>query len=212
MFPQVDMEEEMVRLHQNLDTLLPDSKKRIVQFIGSREGEGTSTVVSEFARVSATRFGKRVLLLDAEQRPLKQDYVSAMNPENGGVEALQDDDLSNLAPYQIGKSSLFIGALPHNSGSSPIDVNSPRADAFWERLRQNFDLVLVDSLPAATSADGLAISSKVDGVILVLEAEKTRWPVVERLRDSIARSGGKVLGIVFNKRRHYIPKWVYRRL
>ena len=72
--------------------------------------------------------------------------------------------------------------------------------------------ILVDSPPATTSTDGLAISSKVDGVVLVVEAEKTRWPVAETVRDRIKSSGGNILGIVLNKRRYYIPEWIYKKL
>jgi Mrp family chromosome partitioning ATPase len=52
----------------------------------------------------------------------------------------------------------------------------------------------------------------VDGVVLVVEAEKTRWPVAETVRDKIKNSGGNILGIVLNKRRYYIPDWIYNKL
>jgi Mrp family chromosome partitioning ATPase len=56
------------------------------------------------------------------------------------------------------------------------------------------------------------VSRQVDGVVLVLAAEDTRWPVAERVKESIERSGGRVLGIVLNKRRYHIPPCIYRRL
>jgi protein-tyrosine kinase len=212
MFPELSMEEEMLRLHQHLDILLPDVKHKLVQFIGTRQGEGASTVANEFARVSAARFGQRVLLLDGDPYKAPQASPHAVQMDDRGATASPNRDPDDLAPYQIGNANLFVGTVPHGRGSATQAAGSPPADAFWERLRQRFDLVLVDSLPAATSADGLAISSNVDGVILVVEAENTRWPVAENLKDSILRSGGKVLGIVFNKRRHYIPDFIYRRL
>jgi len=49
-------------------------------------------------------------------------------------------------------------------------------------------------------------------VVLVLAAEETRWPVAERVKDNIERSGGRVLGIALNKRRYHIPAFVYQRL
>jgi len=52
----------------------------------------------------------------------------------------------------------------------------------------------------------------VDGVVLVVEAEKTRWQVVESLKEKIENSGGNILGMVFNKRRFYIPENIYRRM
>jgi Mrp family chromosome partitioning ATPase len=81
-----------------------------------------------------------------------------------------------------------------------------------DKLRANFELVLIDSAPLAISPDGLAIASKVDGVVLVVEAEKSRWQTVKRLRDSIHRVGGNMLGVVLNKRRFYIPQSIYRHL
>lgn len=36
----LEMEEEMIRLYQNIESLLPGSKKAVIQFIGSREGRG----------------------------------------------------------------------------------------------------------------------------------------------------------------------------
>jgi len=212
MFPELNMEEEMVRLHQHLDVLLPDVTHKVVQFIGARQGEGASTIANEFARVSAVRFGKRVLLLDADAYKAPQASPDVVQLDDWGPTASPTRDPEGISPYQIGNASLFVGTLPHGNGSPKSAAASPRADGFWERLRQRFDLVLVDSLPAATSADGLAISAKVDGVILVVEAETTRWPVVQTLKDSILRSGGKVLGIVLNKRRYYIPDSIYKRL
>ena len=73
-------------------------------------------------------------------------------------------------------------------------------------------MVLIDSPPAVAYPDGLAICSKADGVLLVVAADGTRWPVVESVKERISRNGGKILGVVFNKRRHYIPEFVYRRL
>jgi len=48
--PQINVEEEMLCLYNNIDSLLPNIDKRIIQFIGSRQGEGTSTIVREFAK------------------------------------------------------------------------------------------------------------------------------------------------------------------
>jgi Mrp family chromosome partitioning ATPase len=79
-------------------------------------------------------------------------------------------------------------------------------------LKQKYDLILIDSAPVAIAHDGVDLSRIVDGVVLVLEAEKTRGPAVKSVKDRIVNNGGKILGIVFNKRRYYIPGWMYKRL
>jgi protein-tyrosine kinase len=85
-------------------------------------------------------------------------------------------------------------------------------EAFFKKLKQRFDVILVDSPSAITLMDSAAISSRVDGIVLVVEAERTRWPVAENVRDRIKNSGGNILGIVLNKRRYYIPRWIYKKL
>ena len=186
LFSSVSMEEEMVRLHQHLNALLPDHAHRAIQFIGSCEGEGTSTVVHEFARVSAARFGQRVLLLEMDRRA--------------------------AAASTSGDKTFDVAPLPPEFLAASHTTDSREPAAAWERLRTANDLVLVDSPPATTSPEGLAVCSQVDGVVLVLAAEDTRWPVAERVKQSIERSGGRVLGIVLNKRQYHIPQFIYRRL
>jgi capsular exopolysaccharide synthesis family protein len=204
--------EKEVRVYQALASIIPDSARRVIQFIGSREGEGTSTVVREFARVMAAKFGKSVLLLDADQHHPRQHLFFHLVAERGWQEVVRDNGPIEKALHQIGGTKLFVSPSSEFSPSHPHSYNSLLIDAFLTKLRQRFDLILIDSPPATTSTDGLALSAKVDGVVLVVEAEKTRWPVAENVRDRIKGSGGKILGIVLNKRRFHIPDFIYKRL
>ncbi|MGO9952003.1 MAG: hypothetical protein ACLPN1_07300, partial [Dissulfurispiraceae bacterium] len=49
------LQSEMVTLYQAVDSLLPNVQKKIIQFIGAREGEGVSTIAREFALIAATK-------------------------------------------------------------------------------------------------------------------------------------------------------------
>jgi Mrp family chromosome partitioning ATPase len=51
-----------------------------------------------------------------------------------------------------------------------------------------------------------------DGVIMVIEAENTRWEVAQSARERIASERIHILGAVLNRRKMYIPEWAYRRL
>jgi protein-tyrosine kinase len=210
--PEKDFGEEMLSLYKVLDTLLPHSQSKIFQFIGSREGEGVSTIVREFARVCANLIGHSVLLLDADRYHPTQAQFFEVQQLNSWIEALKDGAQIADSIYQIGKSSLFMSPSCNSAASTPEIFSSPTFNGFCQNLRNEFDLVLIDSAPLSVSPDGLAIASKVDGVILIVEAEKTRWQTVRRVKDSIARVGGDVLGVVLNKRRYYIPQSIYKRL
>jgi succinoglycan biosynthesis transport protein ExoP len=58
----------------------------------------------------------------------------------------------------------------------------------------------------------LSIVSMPDGIILVVEAERTRSMVLKTTVKTLQEAGGHILGIVFNKRRHHIPHPFYKRL
>ncbi len=104
------------------------------------------------------------------------------------------------------------GEAARASTSAPEIFDDPRSKELLDRLRENFNLVIIDSPPIPALPDCLAISSRVDGVVLVVEAETTRWPIVEKVKQRIIKNRGNVLGIVLNKRHYYIPEWIYRRL
>ena len=180
----LEMEGEMIGLYHSIDSLLPDFETRVIQFIGSNEGEGTSTIVREFGKVVAEKFEKSVLVLDTDRQQNSQVLFYYNKSGNGTKESFFTDQTFNF-----------------------MNTNGN-----WEKLRQKFDFILVDSLAATTSSSGLAFSRKVDGVVLVLEAEKTRWQVVESVKDKIIKHGGKILGVVLNKRKYYIPEYIYKRI
>lgn len=202
----------MLELYRTVETLLPQLQSRVLQFIGSREGEGTSTVVREFARVSATRIGKSVLVLDADRHRSSRHHLLGEHSEFGWIEAIETGKSVEEAIYQMGKSSLYFSPSCNSSTSTPQIFDSPRIEDLWSNLRTRFDLVLIDSAPLSMSPDGLAIASRVDGVVIVLEAEKTHWRAVKNVEESIRKVEGNILGLVFNKRRYYLPDFIYKLL
>ncbi len=209
---ELSLEREMTALYQSINSLLPDIGHKVIQFISSRQGEGTSTVIRELARVASALMGRSVLLLDIDRtRTNPRDFFGcAQLPEldevvNGTVPVDQ-------AICQVKDSTLFVSPLFQHSVLTPKRLGSDSADQLWDQLRERFEYILIDSPAISASSDGLAILRKADGVIFVVEAEKTRWPVALAAKEKIESHGGNILGMVFNKRRFYVPDFVYRRI
>ncbi len=92
-------------------------------------------------------------------------------------------------------------------------------DGSWEyrretldQLRLFFDYVLIDCPALRVATDILSVAPFADGVILIVEAGKTRKEQVINAQKSIEFAGGKFLGHILNKRSYVIPEWLYRRL
>jgi capsular exopolysaccharide synthesis family protein len=202
----------MLSLYQSIESLLRNYPKKVIQFIGSREGEGTSTIVREFGLMIAKKLDKSALILDVDQLNPRQHLFFGITPEYGWQDMLRDDGEIDKVLYQVKDSNLYVCPVSPNGPFTHHVFDSPKIADLWKTLKERFDLILVDSPPATVSPDGVAISRVVDGVVLVVEAEKTRWPVAENAKETIEKNGGKILGVVFNKRRYHIPEFVYRRL
>ena len=204
-----ETEERMIGLYQCVEALLPNLNNKVIQFVGSHRGEGASMVVRHFARITSFKLQKSVLVLDTDVNNPAQHDLFNVGWERSLNDVVTDGGPLERAYCQVAGTRLFVCLVSGNSVPPSQVLNG---DGLWEMFRARFDLVLIDSPPLEESSDGLAMVRKADGVVLVMEAEKTRWPVVQKLRDSIMQYGGNVLGVVLNKRRYHVPGWIYKRL
>jgi Mrp family chromosome partitioning ATPase len=51
-----------------------------------------------------------------------------------------------------------------------------------------------------------------DGVVLVVHAEKTRWEVAQRVKEHLEMANTNILGVLLNKKKYVIPKFIYNRM
>ena len=68
-----------------------------------------------------------------------------------------------------------------------------------DALRTHYDWVLIDTPPILAMADTPVLCPLVDGVVLVIGAEVSGRPHIQRAVDQVASVGGKIIGVVLNK-------------
>jgi capsular exopolysaccharide synthesis family protein len=208
----LNLKTEMLNLYRALDNGFPGLHQRVILFLGAKGGEGTSTVVCNLAQVVAERFHRTVAVLDADTQNPTQHRFFGVNPVVGWDDALKGTESAEKAFYQTNENQLWVIPVSSASaGTSPI-IDTSSIEDFFGVLRKRFDLVLIDCPPTTVSSESITLSRKADGVVLVLEAESTRYPVAETVCQQITKADGKVVGTVFNKRRYYIPGSIYKRL
>jgi hypothetical protein len=78
-------------------------------------------------------------------------------------------------------------------------------------LRSQFAYVLIDCPSLRTSADVLGIAPLVDGIVLVVEANRTQPHQILHAERQIETAGGVIRGHILNKRKYFVPNWLYRR-
>ena len=209
---ELEIEEEMIALYQSINSLRSSTQKnKVIQFMSTDGEQGTSTIVFELARVAALKYTKSVLLLDADLRKLDKEPFN-ITLEHSLEETIRAGDPVDKALYQIANSSLFLSRLFKGSGSIRQFLDPSGIDDLLEKLRTRFDFIFIDSPPEKVFSIGLAASTSVNGVILVLDAEKTCLDEAKNITDKITKNGGKVLGVVVNKQRNHIPEFISKRI
>ena len=87
---------------------------------------------------------------------------------------------------------------------------SKRFRAFMAQCRQQYDYIVVDGPPLDEAPESIALCTNVDGVILVLDARCTHHRIAAWAKNRIEQAGGTVLGVALNRRKFYIPRWLYK--
>src|SRR5258706_417853 len=147
--------------------------------------------------------------------PVREDPDDPRRPEARGP---------HPARPRRGRTGRAVDRVPDADRADADDVAADRAAprhaaaaagasaGLLDQVRERYRFVLLDTPAISTHHDSVVLSRSCDGVVVVMEAEATRGPVARATIETIERFGGKVLGLVFNKRRFYIPRWIYRRL
>jgi Mrp family chromosome partitioning ATPase len=198
---------EMTTLRVGIESVLRDRQPRIVMFVSPQGGEGTSTVALQFAQVLARDPAMRPLVVDAHvRRPAYHiDAVARC--------AVLDARLLGRAPQQGAVVTANLAVVPNADDLRRAGIFQPAT------LRQvldanvgGFDWVVVDGPPVIESPDGASLAALADGVVIVVQAGRTKRPVLTRAADLLQKAGARTLGSVLNRRVHEIPEFIYRRI
>ncbi|GFO62061.1 hypothetical protein GMST_43860 [Geomonas silvestris] len=207
----LSLKKEMTWLHHQVEAILSKSSK-MIQFIGSRRGEGVSTIVREFAKIAVERHGKSVLILDS----VCQEQTSGLNVSGqrdyGWLDLVEEGKLIEKSFFRVGETNLYFAPISvQSSFIAPVKDVTLKA-SILDQLKDRFDLILIDSSSDTSTADSASIAKMVDGVIMILEAGKTKKKSALKLKKRIISNGGVIIGAVFNKRKYYIPDCIYKKL
>src|SRR5437763_12706997 len=186
-----------------------------IAFTSASHGEGVTHVTQLFAVEMARYTGRRTIVIDAErlQGLRVEDYLQMpwnchpTNIENLWMLPAKKPKKRNARDdcQELPKRS-FLMRVPKDG--EEIDTGLDSVDA----LRVSFDNILIDCGALKNSTDAAMLASRVDGVVIVVDAGHSRREEILISQRMIENSGGKFLGFVLNKRRYPVPEWLYKRL
>jgi len=196
-------------LKTHLQFLAKSHPPMVIQFTGANKYAGASTTASNLALLLAWDLvDHRILLVDGNLADPSAHRTFGLLREPGLLDYLTGEmDLQQVVqPTMRPNLEVITIGKPATQVLSPFDLL--KFATFLEEVRTSYDFVLFDSAPILGYSDSLTISTKVDGVILVAEANHTRYESIISI-ESYLQDSAIVFGIVLNKRRFVIPKVLY---
>lgn len=203
---------ELTSLSGNLLNAARGRDVRTILVTSSHPGEGKSVSAISIACTLADHVHSRVALLDANFYAPKLHELFRIRAAPGLADILVDGYPHGQALVGTDQENLRvipIGTVPaRNIGRHEVDALKQTLAA----LLNDFDYVVVDSCHFFDTSDISLFASLFDGIIFVIECEKTNWEVVQQVSENLKNVGGRVLGAVLNKRRYYIPGKLYGKI
>ena len=185
-----------------------EARVRRVGITAVQPGDGVSTLARELAGAYARR-GRSAVLIEANwSRP---SFAKAYGLS--GRPGFADIVVGAVAPSRgVHTVAEGLSVVPAGSAASirRANLDDGRVEDFLALVDERFDLAIVDCEPITEIGDAAALSPFVDGFIVVIGAERTRRAVAQRALADLKAAGGAPLGVVLNRTRRPIPRWLYR--
>lgn len=175
---------------------------KVINAVSTVPSEGKTEVLTNLA-LSFALLEKKVILIDCDLRKPK------VHKNFGLCRGIGVSDIvlsKNTIDYReaiqtFKKNNVSIDILAAGSKvSNPSElINSKSFSNLVDKLKQDYDLVLIDCPPISSMTDGMLVSYLSDGTIYVIESERTDYQVIRSCIDELKANKAFILGAVLTK-------------
>jgi Mrp family chromosome partitioning ATPase len=156
------------------------------------------------------RSGQEVLLVDACWSSPDLARRLGVSATPGLWDLLAGEASLDLAMCPTDVENLFLLPAGRAPDETLLLAGRPLLAHRLEQWKERFDLIVFD-LPSALPQEPLVVwSGALNGVILVIESEKTEAEEARRVKQMLLGSEARLLGAVITRQRSYLPGWLRR--
>lgn len=172
---------------------------KAVSFTSCTPSEGKTSVAFNVAK-SFSEIGKRVIFIDADLRKsvligrykvgvIKGGLSHYLSGQRKLDEIICQTDIENLA-------IIFCGSYSPNPAEL---LEHERFSNMINKLREEYDYIIVDTPPLGSVIDSAIIAKETDGAIIVVEANAISYKFAQNVKEQLSKTGCRILGVILNK-------------
>ncbi|MCB0036778.1 MAG: CpsD/CapB family tyrosine-protein kinase [Anaerolineales bacterium] len=190
--PRSPVSEAYRTLRTNLSFYSLDNPLRTLVVTSPAPDEGADEAAANLA-VTMAQSGKRTILVECDLRRPSLHTLFGQAAEPGLTDMILGDSELPLQKTEVENLWLLTsGPQPPN----PADLlGSGRTDEIIAKLGQEADIILFHAPPVIAVTDATVLGSKVDGVLLVIQAGKSRRDHAQRAKEMLAKANVRIVGV-----------------
>jgi non-specific protein-tyrosine kinase len=191
--------EAVRKVATNLEFAVLPQEARTLLVVSPDTGDGRSALLANLG-VALADVWKEVVLVDADLRFPSLHRLFGLDNQAGLTSLLGDP---NMAVADVLQGTCHKRLKVLTSGPVPLNplelLRCPRMTWLLEQLKETADIVLLDSPPALAVTDAMTLAAQVDGAVLVIDAEDSRWDEVRAMLDGLQKAGTPMMGYIWNR-------------
>jgi len=200
-------------LRTNIQALSTKKPIKTLTITSSIHGEGKTITAINLAVSMAHDLNKKsILLVDADLRRARISRYLGFNTEAGLADLIADGLSLDQALLNIGIDNLTIlpaGKISHNPAEL---LGSTKLRNLIGFLRTKYDYIIFDTPPIIPVTDAGVLGAQTDGVIMVIQANRTQKGVVKHGEGLLKQAQAKLRGYILTNIQYHIPAYIYRYL
>jgi capsular exopolysaccharide synthesis family protein len=182
----------------NLDYANIDGKIKVVQFTSTLASEGKSTFVSNLSYLLGQK-NKKVILLDLDLRKPKMQRVFNV-PNKDGLTDYLSGKISYEKLIQHSEDFGFDFIVAGEKTTAVVNVlESSKLKELIQKLREDYDYVLLDTPPVIAVSDALYIAKNTDGIIFIVAQGNAKKALVKEAIQTLKTNNVHIIGTVLTQ-------------
>ncbi|MGI6114160.1 MAG: CpsD/CapB family tyrosine-protein kinase [Mahellales bacterium] len=195
--PKSPFAEAYRTLRTNIQFANPDKDIKTIMVTSAGPGEGKSTTVCNLA-LAIAQSEKKVLVIDADLRRSNIHKIFGL-PNLDGLTTLLTEDINiNAAVSFIDVPNLYVltsGPKPPNPSEL---LGSKRMEALLTKVKDEFDIILIDAPPILPVADASVLGTIVDGSIMLINYGQVDFDLAAKAKEQLEKVNARIMGVIIN--------------
>lgn len=190
---------ELKRIEANIEFNKENKKPKLILVTSTEKNVGNTYITNNLANQYAKIYNK-VLVIDTDIifKTLTEFYNE--KETKGLTNILEEKDINKVEKL-IQKTQIEnLYFLPAGNNNIEEDVFlQENINTILEKLKNDYDVILIDSLPINKNIAPIHLANIADATIIVADSEKTKIENIEKAKTTIEKVGGKIAGVIINK-------------